>query len=83
MPPFTEFERDKSTGVGVMFEDFITAVGMLVYTNEGTREISVADVALTFNTTPALVREAVQEHPWLFTDHDDDPAKQIIVSDGE
>lgn len=80
---FTEFERDKSTGIGVMFEDFITAVGMLVYTNEDERFLSIADVAMTFNTTPELVREAVAEHPWLFSHHDADPTKQFIQSDGE
>lgn len=83
MTVFTEFERDRGSSVGVMFDDFVTAVAMLVYTNEGVRKVSVADVALTFNTTPALVREAVAEHPWLFSHHDDDPAAQIIESDGE
>lgn len=78
---FTEFERDKEAGVGVMFEDFITAVGMMVYTNE--RKVTVAEVALAFNTTPDLVREAVAEHPWLYTDHNADPAQQTIESDGE
>ena len=78
---FTQFERDKDVGVGVMFEDFITAVGMMVYTNE--RKVSVADLALAFNTTPDLVREAVDAHPWLYTHNDADPAKQIVESDGE
>jgi len=80
---FTDFEREKNAGVGVMFDDFVTAVGMYVYTNEGKRDVSVADVALTFNTTPELVREAVEDHPWLFCHDDTDPAKQIIHSDGE
>lgn len=80
---FTEFERNKSAGVGVMFDDFVTAVGMYVYTNEGKRDVSVADVALAFNTTPELVREAVEDHPWLVSYDDTDPAKQIIHSDGE
>lgn len=80
---FTDFERDKSSGVGVMFEDFITAVATFVYVNEGTKPVTIADVAMTFNTTPELVREAVENHPWLFSEHDDDPSKQIIMSDGE
>jgi hypothetical protein len=73
---FTEFERDKDVGVGVMFEDFITAVGMMVYTNE--RTVTVSDVALAFNTTPELVREAAEAHPWLFVRDDGS-----IESDGE
>lgn len=80
---FTEFERDKSTGLGVMFEDFITAVGLYVYTNEDSRTVSIAETAMTFNTTPELVREAVAAHPWLYSHHHDDPAKQLIESDGE
>lgn len=80
---FTQFERDKSVGLGVMFDDFITAVGIYVYTNEGVRAVTVSDVVMTFNTTPQLVREAVAAHPWLFSHHNDDPSKQAIESDGE
>jgi len=67
----------------VMFENFITAVGIYVYTNEDNRKVSIADIAMTFNTTPELVREAVAAHPWLYCQHNDDPAKQIVESDGE
>jgi hypothetical protein len=73
---FTQFERDKEAGVGVMFEDFITAVGMMVYTNE--RTVTVSDLALAFNTTPELVREAAEAHPWLLVRDDGS-----IESDGE
>lgn len=83
MSTFTEFERDRSVGVGVMFDEFATAVGIYVYTNEGARSVTVADVAMAFNTTPDLVREAVKSHYWLHSYHDDDPAKQVIESDGE
>jgi hypothetical protein len=78
---FTDFERDKDVGVGVMFEDFITAVGMMVYTNE--RTVTVSDLALAFNTTHALVREAVAGHPWLHMNDHADPAQQVVESDGE
>lgn len=80
---FTDFERDTSADVGVMFDHFITAVGIYVQTNEDARKVTVADVALAFNTTPELAREAVEAHPWLFTAHDPDPTKQFIESDGE
>jgi len=36
---FTEFERDSNAETGVMFDHFITAVGIYVYTNEGDREV--------------------------------------------
>lgn len=80
---FTSFERDPDAEVGVMWDGFLTAVSVFVYTNEDTRRVTVADVALAFNTTPELVREAVAEHPWLYTREHDDPAQQIIESEGE
>lgn len=81
--PFTEFERDPDAMTGVMFDNFITAIGVWVYVNEGRRYLTVAEAALVFNTTPELVREAVQTHPWLYSRPHDDPAKQLIESDGE
>jgi hypothetical protein len=80
--PFTEFERDPDADVGVMWDHFITAIGIWVYVNSGHREVTVAEAALTFNTTPDLVREAVATHPWLFASDDPDPSKQTIESDG-
>lgn len=81
--PFTEFERDPDVGVGVMWEQFITAVGIWVYTNENARRPTIAEAALAFNTTVDLIREAVDDHPWLYSPPDADPAKQEIWSDGE
>lgn len=75
---FTQFERDESADTGVMFRDFVIAVGMFVYTNEGARKVFVPDVAMAFNTSLELVREAVKEHPWLYLH----PTGQI-ESDGE
>ena len=80
---FIEFERDPEAETGVMWDRFVVAVEIYVYTNQGEFAVSVADVAETFNTTPALVREAVDEHPWLFRSGDDDPANDLIDSDGE
>jgi hypothetical protein len=81
--PFTDFERDPEATTGVMWSDFVTAVGIWVYTNEDLTRLSVAEAALAFNTTPELVREAIDEHPWLDWRQDDDPAKQYISTDGE
>lgn len=81
---FTRFERDRNAVTGVMWHDFVTAVGMMVYTNEeGEKKPTVAGLALAFNTTPELVREAVAEHHWLYSPQHDDPAQQIIESEGE
>jgi len=73
--PFTQFERDEDAPVGVMWRDFVTAVGVMVYT--ANTPPTVEAVALAFNTTRDLVREAVDEHPWLFISGD------RIESDGE
>lgn len=83
--PFTEFERDATAATGVFFRDFITALATWVYTNEGDYECTVAEAALAFNTTPELVREAIEGHPWLLLRGADetDPTKQVIESDGE
>jgi len=81
---FTDFERDDDAGTGVFFSHFVTAVGIYVYTNEGDRPVTVADIAAAFNTTPELAREAVEDHPWLFVHVDsDDPSRQVVESDGE
>ena len=81
MSVFTEFERDPDALVGVMWEQFTTALGIWVYTNADVgRELTVTEAATVFNTTPELVREAVEDNPWLF--HPDD-AKLLIESDGE
>ncbi len=45
---------------------------------------TVAAAALTFNTTPAQIRAALEEHPWCeWTGPDDNPALQLIEHDGE
>lgn len=80
MKPFTDFEHDANES-GVHWEHFITAVGIWVYMQPG--EPTVADAALAFNTTPDFVREAVESHPWIFTNEDPDPLKQTIEMDGE
>lgn len=75
---FTAFERDDAAEAGVMFKDFVTAVGMFVYTNESARKVFVPDIAMAFNTSQEAVREAVEQHPWLYMH----PTGQI-ESDGE
>jgi hypothetical protein len=47
--------------------------------------ITVADAALAFNTTPEVIREAIEAACWIFiASRDDitDPTKQIIELDG-
>lgn len=47
--------------------------------------ITVAEAALAFNTTPEVIREAIEDASWIYiaTREDiTDPAKQIIELDG-
>ena len=83
MTAFTDFERNPDAATGIMWDNFITALGIWVYVNEGERRPTVAEAALVYNTTPQLVREAIEEHPWLYASHHTDPAQQTIESDGE
>jgi len=81
--PFTDFERNPGADTGVMWDNFVTAVAVYVCTNEDAFDVSVQDVAEAFNTTPELVREAVDEHPWLTRSGDDHPLQDLIESEGE
>jgi hypothetical protein len=47
--------------------------------------LSVADAALAFNTTPAVIREAIEDASWILVVNEDDPdpTKQLIELDGE
>ena len=83
VPVLTQFERDRNADVGVMWHNFVTALTLWVYVNEGARSVTVGEAAMTFNTSIELVREAVGENAWLYFSHDADPAKQTIQSDGE
>lgn len=80
---FTEFTREEHPTSGVMWKDFITAIGIWVYVNEAERTLTIAEASMVFNTTPDLVREAVAAHPWLFSQPAADPTQQTIESDGE
>lgn len=81
--PFTDFERDDSAEIGVMWRDFVSAIGIWVYVNEDGHKPTIAEAALVFNTTPDLVREAVSKHRGLFTQYNKNPAQQYIESEGE
>ena len=81
--PWTEelFVDDGETGVSLI--DFGNAISVWQFMQQG-RDVSVAEAATTFNTSPDVVRRAVREHYWLFLNPDDaDPSQQIIDQDGE
>lgn len=41
-------------------------------------DITINEAALAFNVAPNLIRQAVEEHPWMFIGNDD-----VIEHDGE
>jgi len=47
-------------------------------------KVTVADAALAFNTTPEIIREAVDEAMWIgYYGPPDDPTKQVLETDGD
>ena len=47
-------------------------------------KVTVADAAKAFCTTSIKVRQAIEDHPWMFVSGPDrDPSKQFIEHEGE
>lgn len=81
MALFTELVDDDAD-VGIRSKDF--SLALHVWVNMSCRKVTVAEAALTFNTTPELVREGVKGAYWLcLYEADGDPMKQTIEADGE
>ena len=48
------------------------------------KTVTVADAALAFNTTPDVIREAVEDAMWIsVVGPRDDPTKQTLELDGD
>lgn len=45
------------------------------------RDVPVTEAADAFNTVPDMIREAVEEHPWMLIGNDD--GVEVIQHDGE
>lgn len=82
---FTEILPDDDGEAGVHRQDFANAVSIWSFMQNKETQTTVADVALAFNTTPELVRQAVEDHYWLSLDDpsETDPTKQTIWHEGE
>lgn len=84
MAIFTEFERDQNADYGVMWHDFVSAVGIWVYTNElSEARPTIGAIACAFNTTPEIAREAVDDHAWLFRHKGESAEREFVESDGD
>lgn len=79
-------EDVEEEGAGITLNDVSRAIMIWVCMNfeQGRKKLSVADVAIAFNTTPDLVREAC-DTPYLYCIPKDetDPMKQFVDVDGE
>lgn len=81
------FERsqfaDPDDNAGV----FIDCLGraLVIWTAMQDRSpVTVAEAAVAFNTTPEVIREAVEDASWISVEGpDDDPTKQRLELDGE
>lgn len=84
MSIYTEILSDEDDDAGIHVGQLAEAVSVWAWMQAGDEPQTVATAALTFNTTPALIRQAIEIHPWAFlTGPDDDPTKQRIEHDGE
>lgn len=67
---------------GVFIEDLGRA--LVLWRAMQADDKSVADAAKAFNTTPAVIREAIDEAMWIgWHGPYDEPTKQMIEVDGE
>lgn len=82
------FERsqfaDPDDDAGVMMD----GLGRALVTWAAMRDkhpVTVADAALAFNTTPEVIREAVDNASWILivNEDDPDPTRQLLELDGE
>lgn len=78
-----QIETDDDAEAGVRLHDIGRAIMIWSVMNYG-RPLSVAEAAMAFNTTTAIVRDAVEEDRWAFLTGDEtDPQKEFIEVDGE
>lgn len=67
---------------GVFINDLGRA--MVIYTAMQDATVTVASAAAVFNTTPEVIREAIEDASWIgWHGPDDDPSKQVVETDGE
>jgi hypothetical protein len=79
-----EFGDEDADDPGITLTDFCRAIS--IWSAMQGRSASVAETALTFNTTPDVVQSAVKKHGgfYLFLGGDDaNPSDQTIEHDGE
>lgn len=78
------FELDEDD-CGIPFESFVTALSVWAAMQDEKGAVpTVRQAADEFHVTDSVIRQAVDDHYWMFiTGPDDDPTKQRIEHDGE
>lgn len=78
------FFADPGDEAGVFFDDFVVAVGVWSWMQQGDVPPTVRAAAQAFCVTDDVIRKAIDAHPWCFlSGPDDDATKQLIEADGE
>jgi hypothetical protein len=75
---------DSSEDAGIFIEHL--AAALVTWTAMQDRlGVTVAEAALSFNTTPEVIREAIKDAAWILVvnEYDPDSTKQLIELDGE
>ena len=75
-----DFSSD-SDGEGVSMGDFAAALSIWAWMNQ--RDVTVAEAALAFNTSPDLVIEVVKQSESMFFDDEAASTASVIEFDGE
>jgi hypothetical protein len=78
MSVYTNVLSDEAGDAGIHIGQLGDAISVWAWMQDGDEPQTVATAALTFNTTPALVRQAIAIHPWVVL-----TGKQRIEHDGE
>lgn len=83
----TLFNRDQFAREGDDAGIFIEGLGAALMTwaaMQNRSNVTVHEACTAFNTTPAIIREALEEAMWIYiVGPDDDPKQQRLELDGE
>lgn len=79
-----DFFIDGDGEAGIPWDNFVTALQVWSFMHPGDKQVTVREAADAFDVTDEVIRQAVNEHYWMFLGGpDDDPTKQYIDHEGE
>ena len=89
MSVYTQILSDEDEDAGIHIGQLGEAISVWAWMQQSDTPQTVASAAITFNTTPQNVRDAIKVHPWAFLTgyngvwSEDNPMEQFIEHDGE